>query len=470
MAVVLQPHQAAVLDKLGHGKVLTGGVGTGKTVTSLAYIWTKEMGGTLNDLGSLKNPVDIYVMTTARKRDSLDWQIWAARFAINEDPSISVNGIKITVDSYNNIDKYKDVKNAFFILDEQRMVGNGAWTKAFLRIALFNRWIMLSATPGDKWEDYIPLFIANGFYKNRTQFTREHCVYSHYGPYPKLERYNAVNKLVKLKHQIIVEMPYERHTKRHICEIIVPYDKVLFERVVKDRWHVYEDRPLKDVAELFATMRKVVNSDSSRIEELRSLMQKHPRLIVYYNFDYELEILRSLAGSHTSQGSSTSSSRSSSSGTKSSRNERRIPTSVSPKDATDKTQTASTDFQLAEWNGRQSAPIPTVTEKSVTTPFVLAEWNGHKHEAVPTTESWLYLVQYAAGAEAWNCTTTDAMAFYSLTYSYKYFHQSQGRIDRLDTPFVDLWYYVLLSQSAIDRGISGSLKNKKDFNEKKFLT
>jgi hypothetical protein len=394
-----------------NGCVLKGGVGTGKTPTSLGYYWTRILGAKLNDWASVQTPVDLYIFTTARKRDTKDWQIWAARFGIHEDPSISVGGIRLVVESYNNMMKYKTVKGAFIIMDEQRLVGSGLWAKTFQLMAKSNDWIMLSATPADKWEDYIPLFIANGFYKNRTEFVREHCVYSYFGSYPKLERYIAVNKLVKLKHQILVEMPYQRHTVRHLMEVPVSYDKELFERVVKDRWNVYEERPLRDVAELCATMRRVVNSDSSRIEALKSLMPTHPRLIVYYNFNYELEMLRSLAASHTTQASSTS-------------------------------------------------------PRSTAASFQAAEWNGQRHEEVPTTDSWLYLVQYQAGAEAWNCTTTDAMAFFSLTYSYRFFEQSQGRIDRLDTPFTNLKYYALVSASLIDGMIKRALTNKENFNEK----
>lgn len=401
MGVELYPHQAKAVNEMGNGKVLVGGVGTGKTITSLMYFYVKVLGGLLGEPGSVKNPKDVYVFTTARKRDELDWQADAMKFGISTKPELSISGIKIVVESYNNIHKYADLKGAFVILDEQRMVGAGSWVKTFLKIVKQNEWIMLSATPGDKWEDYIPLFIANGFVKNRTEFKRNHIVYSSYSKFPKVERYLGVGKLIKWRNSLLVEMPYLRHTTRHLHSVAVDFNKEMMDQVSVKRWHPYEERPLRDVSELFAMMRRVAYSDLSRREKVIELLQsKHPRLIVFYNFDYELEILRTIAE------------------------------------------------DLPEWS--------------------VAEWNGHKHEQVPKGDKWLYLVQYVAGAEAWNCTDTDAICFYSQTYSYKNFEQAQGRIDRLNTPYKDLHYYILKGTSQIDQAVAKALKAKKSFNESDF--
>jgi hypothetical protein len=521
MAPTLMEHQVKALARMHNGCVLTGGVGTGKTITSLFYAVEKVMGGVVGDYGSLKTPKDIYVFTTARKRDTLDWQQQAAKMAIGREAAASIGGITLTVDSYNNIGKYTAVHGAFIILDEQRMVGSGAWTKAFLHMAKSNEWIMLSATPADVWEDYIALFIANGFYKNRTQFKREHCVYSYYGKFPKLERYTNVGKLVKLRNSILVDMPYQRHTIRHLHETLVQYDEDLYKKVVKDRWHVYEERPLADAAELFAVMRKVANTDISRLNAVWDLSLKHPRMIIFYNFNYELDALRELfrplveeqekstSGlttssssprpttmgvqpdtlrsastttsspkrkqdkSSVSTGSPRTASKLSSTATSSQTLKMSQLSSASPSSTSEKTSSTSRGpSQIGSENSSLEIPSPTSSaEASTTTPrpgFALAEWNGHKHEEVPETERWIYLVQYVAGAEAWNCTSTDCVVFYSLTYSYKNFEQAQGRIDRLDTPYKDLHYYVLAGKSSIDRAVMKALKGKKSFNEKDF--
>lgn len=314
----------------------------------------------------------------------------------------------VTVDSWQNIAKYADVAGAFFIFDEQRLVGSGDWTRKFLRIAKRNTWILLSATPGDTWMDYIPVFVANGFYKNRSEFLREHVVYNTFTKFPKVDRYINQGRLARNRSALLVEMPYERHTKRRHVQVPLLYDKDLLERVLKERWHVYEERPLNDIAEMFAVSRRVVNSDPSRLEMVSELWTKHPKLIVFYNFNYELASLRSLSDyyslSTTATGSSTG----------------------------------------------------------------ISEWNGHKHQPIPSTDRWLYLVQYTAGAEGWNCVETDAMIMYSRNYSWKIFEQACGRIDRLNTPFTDLWYYDFMTDSWIDRAIGRSLKAKETFNERRY--
>lgn len=408
--VELYPHQEQAVEKLHNGSILWGDVGTGKTITAAAYYMRNYVG--------YGEDLPIYVITTAKKRDSMDWEADFIKFGIGKTPETTVAGV-LTVDSWNNLDKYLEVKDAFFIFDEQRVVGAGSWVKAFIKIAQSNRWILLSATPGDTWIDYIPVFLANGFYKNRTEFFREHVVFSRYAKFPKVERYVNVNKLVKLRNQILVEMPYLRHTTRITKNIKVDYDQELFQKVLVKRWHVYENRPLRDVAELFLVMRKVAFSDSSRLRAVKSLMETHPRLIVFYNYDFELDSLRTLTSPSLSPGSDSGSS-----------------------------------------PGNDGTSETTVS---------LAEWNGHKHQPIPTGDRWIYLVQYQAGSEGWNCISTDAMVFYSLTYSYKNWHQAHGRIDRLNTPFSTLRYYVLMSDSLIDKAIMKSLMSKKNFNERRFI-
>lgn len=400
--IELMPHQREVLNRLSNGKILWGSVGSGKSIVALAYYMEKEMMD------------DIYIITTAKKRDSLEWQGDAAKFGIGLTKDTSVAGV-LHIDSWNNIDKYADVKDSFFIFDEQRLVGNGAWVKSFQRIVKNgNAWIILSATPGDTWLDYIPVFIANGFYKNITQFKTEHVVYEAFSRYPKIKRYLNEPKLKKLKNEVLVEMEYLSTATRHLQEARVFYDVDLFNTAWKDRWNVFEDRPIREAGELFAVCRRIVYTDPSRLSAIRGLMEKHPKLIVFYNYNYELELLREL------------------------------------------NDTWSDLVGVGEMNGSDSKwPV-------------VAEWNGHRKQEIPKTDDWVYLVQYTAGAEGWNCIETDAIAFYSLTYSYKKFEQSQGRIDRLTSPFSDLYYYMLVSESPVDRAVRASLNVKQTFNERKW--
>jgi hypothetical protein len=381
----LMEHQLKAVNQLASGKILYGAVGTGKSAVVMEYYIREE------------RPKDIYVITTAKKRDSLEWEKEAAAVCVGTERIGDYAGV-LMVDSWNNLYKYVQVKNAFFIFDEQRLVGTGAWVRSFLKIAKQNSWVMLSATPGDTWLDYAPVFVANGFYPNITKFKFEHVLYEPFTKYPKVRAYLNETKLELLRNDILVEMPYLKHTTRYMNYIPVAYDIMKFRRIFRDRWNIYENKPIKDAAEMFRLMRRLVNSDPSRLDELRFRMSYHPKLIVFYNFDYELTMLRTLG------------------------------------------------FEVPVF-----------------------EWNGHKKDPLPKTDRWLYLVQYIAGAEAWNCTETDAMVLFSLTYSYKNFEQALGRIDRLDTPFSSLYYYIFLSDSKIDVEIKKALDGKENFNERRFM-
>lgn len=373
----LRSHQEKALERLKSGKVLVGGVGSGKSFVGASW--------------ALKQPNSggIVVITTARKRDSLEW---AGEFAM------AGSGMEgITVDSWNNISKYADARDTVFIFDEQRVVGSGVWVKSFLKIAKHNKWILLSATPGDTWLDYVPLFLANGFYKNKTEFYEDHVVWDRFARYPRVKRFVAVHRLEKLRRRILVEMPMTRHTVRNRVYVPVRYRVVEYNEIMKKRFDPYKKEPIASAGELCYVLRRCVNQDRDRLDAVRSILKKRSRIIVFYNFDYELEALRELSDT-----------------------------------------------------------------------CMVKEWNGHKHEPVPDGERWVYLVQYASGAEAWNCTVTDTVVFYSLNYSWKVMEQCEGRIDRMNTPYTNLWYYFLESEAAIDQSIKSSLARKKKFNEKVF--
>lgn len=405
MGLTLRDYQLDAIKKMRNGCILNGGVGSGKSLTSLSYYYLKNGG----DISFLKGgeyvpmndpPKDLYIITTAHKRDILEWEGELSPFLLSTRKDICMYDMNIVVDSWNNIQKYKDVKGAFFIFDEQRVVGSGAWVKAFLKIVKLNEWILLSATPGDTWSDYIPVFIANGFYKNKTEFIQEHVIYARFSKYPKIDRYTGTGKLLRLRRSILIDMNFDRETVQHHEDIYVKYDVSLYKDIMKRRWDIWKDEPITNASGLCYALRKIVNIHESRSDQLLEIFKKHKRIIVFYNFDYELDILRKL-------------------------------------------------------NYGKNVKV--------------AEWNGHKHDEVPTTKSWVYLVQYTAGAEGWNCITTDTIVFFSQNYSYKIMIQSAGRIDRMNTPFKDLYYYHLKTRSGIDLAIAKAIKLKKKFNESDFV-
>lgn len=405
MSVELAEHQLLAIDRLKNGSILYADVGLGKSRTALAYYYMKECNGKLKingegEFGELEEPKDLYIITTARKRDTQEWELECAPFLISSDRELSVSNVKLTVDSWNNIHKYCNVCNAFFIFDEQRLVGNGPWVKAFYQIAKKNRWILLSATPGDQWTDFIPVFVANGFYKNRTEFLHRHAVFARYSRYPKIERWLEQGRLLKLKSLILVDMHAIKPAIRNDVEIHVGYDRALMRTIMRERWNPYDKCMIDNMSQLVYLMRKAVNSDISRISAVENLIKENPKSIIFYNFDYELEILRNVAK----------------------------------------------DLGVEK-----------------------AEWNGHLHQPIPKSGNWVYLVQYTAGAEGWNCTDTNVMIFYSYNYSYKTTVQAAGRIDRLNTPFQQIYYYHLSSKAGIDLAIKRALDNKKQFNEASYI-
>ena len=404
MGIGLYDYQIDAVKRMKNGCILNGGVGSGKSRTALAYYYLRNGGDPASLCGDNYIPMDdppkdLYIITTARKRDTLEWDGDMAPFLLSTHTDVNLYSNKVVVDSWNNITKYKEVTGAFFIFDEDRVTGSGVWVKSFLKIAKSNEWIILSATPGDTWQDYIPVFLANGFYKNKSEFIREHIVYSRFSKFPKVDRYLNTGRLIRLRNNILIDMDFHRDTIPHHEDVYVSYDISAYKDICRNRWNPWEDKPIENAAEFCYSLRKLVNTDEARQVALLQIVEKHPKAIIFYNFDYELDILKKI------------------------------------------------------YYGED---------------FEIAEWNGHKHQEVPKGEKWVYLVQYTAGNEGWNCVRTDTIIFYSQNYSYKVMTQAAGRIDRLNTPYKDLYYYHIKSRSGIDLAINKALKNKKKFNERKF--
>ena len=290
----LYDYQMDAVNRITNGCILNGGVGSGKSRTGL-YYYFKEQNGSINpDYIPMKNPKDLYIITTAMKRDKLEWDGELANFRLSTNQELNYYKNRVVIDSWNNIKKYSDIVDAFFIFDEDRVTGYGAWVKSFLKISKHNNWIILSATPGDTWQDYIPVFIANGFYKNKTEFTREHIVYSRFTKYPKIDRYIGTGKLIRLRNQILVNMDFERHTIQHHEDIYVQYDISKYKDVMRTRWDPFKDQPIQQTSDLCYILRRIVNSDESRQVKLLELLEDIPRAIIFYNFDYERNILLNL--------------------------------------------------------------------------------------------------------------------------------------------------------------------------------
>jgi len=393
----LYSYQRDAANRMHNGCILYGEYGLGKSRTALSYFFEQSGGlvdaqnGPVKDMVHMKN---LYIITTARKRDTLEWEKDMGPFGMTPKT------MPIVVDSWNNIGKYENVEGGFFIFDEQRVVGKGAWVKSFLKIAKHNEWVLLSATPGDTWMDYVPIFIANGFYKNRTEFNSKHVEFCRYVKFPKVEKYWNTGVLNYYRRKILVPMEFDRPTRPHDEVVHCKYNIKMYKEAIRSRFDPFKNEPMQNAASMCYVLRRIVNSDPDRLEQLLEIVRVRKKALIFYNYDYELNALKLL------------------------------------------------DY-------------PPNTK--------IREWNGHKHEKIPEGDNWIYLVQYAAGAEGWNCTTCNTVIFYSQNYSYKTTKQAKGRIDRLNTPFKNLYYYTLVSTSGIDLAIQKALNEKKDFNESTFV-
>jgi hypothetical protein len=396
----VKPYQQDAVKRMKNGCILNAGVGTGKSFMGLLYYWTEVCDGVYTDdeYKPMKNPRPLLIITTPKKRDSLEWEKDMSPFLLSPDDDANPysNDAPVRIDSWQNIKKYTNVVGYFVIFDENCLSSWGTWTKSFLKIAKKNQWILLTATSGDNWSDMAPMFIANGFFKNKTEFKEQHVIMNPFTRYPSIKGYFNQGKLIKYRKQITVTVNEPRTTIAIHKDIRCDYDKETEKIVLRGRWHPFEDRPLRDATEMAVVMRKIAFGDISRIEKVKELHEVNPKIIIFYDYNFELDML----------------------------------------------------INMCETEG-----------------YSYAQWNGHKHEHIPDEEKWIYLVQYTSGNAAWNCTSTNCMIFFNDNYSYKKMKQAAGRIDRLNTPYHELFYYHLTSSSFIDKRIKKTLLDKSAFND-----
>ena len=296
----LYPHQEEALKKMFNGCLLNGGTGSGKSRTGLYYFFSKN-GGSYDGrtyTPMYGKPPDLYILTTAKKRNDKEWEEELVPFLLYPDPKTHITqryGNKVVIDSWQNIKKYTDVVGAQFIFDENKISGKGVWAKSFLKITKSNEWIILSATNGDKWEDYETVFLAHRFFRNRTDFRDNHLVYNQYSKFPDVIGYRNETRLCRLRDRLIVDMDFERHTTQIHEDVYCQYDMMKYREAMRKRWDPYKEEPINQASSLCYVLRHIVNDNESRQVKLLELIEDHPRSIIFYNFDFELDILLNLA-------------------------------------------------------------------------------------------------------------------------------------------------------------------------------
>lgn len=375
--ISMYEYQLEAINKLQSGMILWGNVGSGKSRTSL-YFYCKNYSNK-----------KLLIITTAQKRNNGEWL-----------EECKVFGLKPIIDSWNNIRKYEKYENYFIIFDEDHLTGYGAWSKTFIKMAKCNDWLVLTGTPGDNYSEFMTVFIAKGWYKNKRDFEENHVIYSRYSKYPKVDRYINQGLLEKHRRDILVKMFIEKRPRVHKEIVITQYDISKYKKAYKDK-RDENNKPFKNATAFCLYLRKICNEDESKIVKVRELLLKHNKVIIFYNYIYEKEILLKLL-------------------------------------------------------------------KTMKT-FNVGEYNGQHHDDIPIGERWAYLCQYTAASEGWNCLLCDTMIFFSMSYSYKSMEQAAGRINRVNTPYKDLYYYYLRTTSSIDLSINRALSTKRNFNESTFI-
>ena len=89
-------------------------------------------------------------------------------------------------------------------------------------------------------------------------------------------------------------MEDQRHTIRHNEDIYCDYDKLMYKSIFRDRWNYDKDKPIENASELCYQARKVVNNDTSRLTKIIDIQRRKKKVIIFYNFDYELEAMKNL--------------------------------------------------------------------------------------------------------------------------------------------------------------------------------
>lgn len=377
MIVLDEKQEKALAELKPSGSILVGATGSGKSIVGLEWYRRK------------RSTLPLLVITTAKKKDSNEW--------IEEAAKLDIHNIEVV--SWNTIQKYVSINNHVVIFDEHRAIGYGEWAKSFIAIAKNNDWIILTATPGDDWMDFAAVFIAEGFYRNRTAFLNAHVEWNPWVRYPKVLKWHNVWQLIEYRNLITTTLDYQRSALLHTFNIVTEYDKEAYTRALKTRWNPFNDEPIRNAAELCYCLRRISNETTSKLDILGEIFDAKKKLILFYNFKYELEMIRT-------------------------------------------------------WCSKNE--------------ILLREWNGEKHQDLPNGKSWIYAVQFIAGSEAWNCTSTDTLVFFSQNYSYRLMAQAAGRIDRRNTPYEHLYYYRLFTNSTIDNAINEALERKGKFNERLF--
>lgn len=282
----LYPKQLEILKQIKDYSLLPLGTATGKTLIALHYYINNH----------LDKPLVIYCPLAKYLEGG-----WVSEFnSLKSKYNLITKDI--TVVPYSQINKYAVADNSFVILDEAHYVKNpmAKRSKAIREILNNKPFIMLSATPGTKVEDYCHYLMLWNKFKYKTHFENEFLIKdslmlgSRKIPvvkgYKNLDKFSSILKqhsTSRLTVNDIVELP-ELILKDVSLTPSKEYKDIKKNRILK----LDNDVILLDTQIKLCTYLRQYVSPKEKISHLEDIVseckQLNENLLIFYNFKSEL--------------------------------------------------------------------------------------------------------------------------------------------------------------------------------------
>lgn len=392
---MLYNFQRQLLNSIEENYIIAADTGTGKTMMAIHHYLKHNTGEPL------------LILAPPQKIKEGGWQRELDFVASHYNIEIPYDII-----SYGVLSKrWKEYKDWFLVMDECHYVKNPTSQRGKAAINLTKQstnFLLLSATPSSNgWGDTIAYMIMFGYYKNKTQFLKEHAVYNRIdygnGPVNVVSDYRDQEKLQKLYQSFSIKLAKED------CLDLPPlvFEKVHF-KPSKEYNIIKKDRVLGE--ELFDNISKLQHglrfyaNQADKLKYTEMLLEgTEENVIIFYNYKQENEELKKIA--------------------------------------------KKLKKKVFEVSGSKT----NLPDKE--------KWTSLKNSVT--------IVQYQAGAAGIELQYANIVIFHTPTYSYQDYEQALGRAYRNgQTKKVTVYQYI--TKNTIETSIYQALAAKKDFTEELF--